>query len=173
MSQVNEAGKIGSAIKLSVDYVYAFRVVKILFQDWKETDAYKLGLIDENGKKIRSPSTLEERAAYNPFISLVFNIKRLMNKVPGGKTKIAAIATSYLLLRESIPTDKKVLDEAMDAYFKDINLLDEDAAVVTTAAIADGSYTKPLMLGPIRRKPPVDVGVKKPKPEKKQETGNA
>jgi len=169
MSHLNEAG-IGTAIKLSVDYVYAFRVVKILFQDWKETDAFKLGLIDENGKKIRSPSTLEERGAYNPFISLVFNIKRLLNKVPGGKTKIAAIATSYLLLRESIPVKKEVLDEALDAYFKDINLMTEEGVAVTTAAITNGSYDKPLMKGVIKRKPVVAVGEDGKPVEKKPET---
>ena len=36
------------------DLYYSFRFVKLLTTPWVESDAYKLGLIDENGKRDKS-----------------------------------------------------------------------------------------------------------------------
>ena len=36
------------------DLYYSFRFVKLLTTPWEETDAYKLGIIDENGKRDKS-----------------------------------------------------------------------------------------------------------------------
>jgi len=36
------------------DIYYSFRFVKLLTTPWSETDAYKLGIIDENGKRDKS-----------------------------------------------------------------------------------------------------------------------
>ena len=35
------------------DIYYSFRFVKLLTTPWNETDAYDLGIIDENGKRVK------------------------------------------------------------------------------------------------------------------------
>jgi hypothetical protein len=148
--QLNE-GHATDVLKLSVDYLYAFRLAKILFQKWESTDAFRLGLINADGKKLRAASTLEERASYTPFIALAFNIKRLLGKVPGGDTKVAAIAASYMMMKEYAVYEDGILPEVLDEVFErtlqDLGYLIEDAPVMTTAALP----SQPMPIG-LKRK---------------------
>ena len=38
-------------LKRAADIAYTFRFIRLMVMDWKDWDAYKLGLIDENGKR--------------------------------------------------------------------------------------------------------------------------
>ena len=38
-------------VKRAADLAYTFRFIRMIVLDWKEWDAYKLGIIDENGKR--------------------------------------------------------------------------------------------------------------------------
>ena len=79
-------------LKGVADTVYAFRFVRMMVMDWKNWDAYKEGLIDENGKRIKSVkiNSDEKAAAYTPFDRLVAKIKRLTAKLPGGGSKLGS-----------------------------------------------------------------------------------
>ena len=72
-------------IKQSADLVYAFRFIRILTSDWKSLDAYKLGIIDETGKRLKDKKVenQEERNAFNLFHRLVFNLKRFFISLSG------------------------------------------------------------------------------------------
>ena len=87
-------------LKRAGDLVYTFRFLKLLITSFEDTEAYKLGLIDAKGKRIKKAETSDERAAYTPFHRLVFNIKKLIAKAPGGSTKIASYAAALYLLKE-------------------------------------------------------------------------
>lgn len=85
------------------DLFYAYRFIKLLVTPWEKTEAYELGIIDDNGKvikKARDLETSDEKSAYTVFHRLVFNIKRLLNKLPFGKTKLASWATALFLIKE-------------------------------------------------------------------------
>ena len=65
-------------ISKAADLYYTFRFLKVLVTPWTEMPAYKLGIIDANGKVLRKSATLKteaERDAYTPFHRLVFNIR--------------------------------------------------------------------------------------------------
>ena len=93
---------MGRAIDLFVTY----RFLRLLTTPFKDTDAFKLGIIDEKGKvliknkdfKKEFPSNKmqEARKAYTLLIRFVFNLKRLLSKVgirgPLGSAAAAAIA---------------------------------------------------------------------------------
>jgi hypothetical protein len=90
-------------VSRSADTFYTYRFIKILTTPWDEMDAYDLGIIDENGdvlKKARQLRTSEEKDAYTLFHRLVFNIKRLLEKLPLGRRRIASYAAALFLLRE-------------------------------------------------------------------------
>lgn len=92
-----------SIISRTGDLFYAYRFIRLLVTDWENTEAFKLGIIDDEGKvlkKTRELNTSEEKAAYTVFHRLVFNIKRLLNKLPFGKTKLASWATALFLIKE-------------------------------------------------------------------------
>lgn len=87
-----------------VDNIIAFKVLYMLVTPFEKTDAFKLGIIDKDGvalKKVQDLKTDEEKAAYSYLTRLVFNLKRLIGKLPGGKTQIASLAAAYFLVKES------------------------------------------------------------------------
>lgn len=84
----------------AADTVYTLRFLRLLTTPWEETGAFKAGLIDDEGNKIKKPFTEKEKSVYNTFHRLVFNVKKLINKVPGGKSKIASYAAALFLIKE-------------------------------------------------------------------------
>jgi len=89
-----------SFLSRTADTIYALRFLRLLTTRWTSTGAYKLGLIDKNGNHLRSPNNDVERSKYNIFHRLVFNIKRLLNKIPLGKSTIASYLTALYLIKE-------------------------------------------------------------------------
>ena len=87
----------------NIYFVYQF--LTKLVKPFKETDAYKLGIVDENGKILKKRSQLkskEEKEAYTLTDTMIFNLKKLLGKVPGGKTKFASFAAALFLLKEDL-----------------------------------------------------------------------
>lgn len=102
----------------AVDIYYTFRFLRQLVTPWKETKAFKLGLVDENGKVLRKARTPEEKDAYTLFFRLVYNIKRLLNKVPFGKTKLASYAAALWLIHENTKMSKTAVFEGFKAFLE-------------------------------------------------------
>ena len=85
----------------AIDLLITYRVIKMLVTPWKQHDAYKLGIIDDNGKVLRKAKTLKsakEKDSYTILHRFVFNLKRLLGLLPGGKSKFASYATALALL---------------------------------------------------------------------------
>ena len=60
---------------------FAYQFLTKLTKPFKDTDAYRLGIIDEKGKVLKRRSTLktrEEKEAYTVSDTLVFNLKKLL-----------------------------------------------------------------------------------------------
>lgn len=98
----------------AADVFYTFRFLKLLVTPWEDTDAYRLGIVDKNGNTLKYASDLrtgEERSAYTTFHRLVYNIKRLLNKIPGGKTRLASYAAALYLIKEETSVDGRYLCE--------------------------------------------------------------
>lgn len=91
-----------SILKRGADMIYTFRFIRMLVLDWKKWDAYKQGIIDEKGKRIKSQEldTPERKAAYTPFIRLTANVKRLLGKVPGLGSGLGSFAAGLFLIKE-------------------------------------------------------------------------
>lgn len=92
------------SLKTAMSTVATFSFVRELTKDWTEMRAYELGIIDDEGnilKKARELKTTEERESYTLFHRLVWNTKKMLEKVPGGKSKIASYAAAAWLLKEN------------------------------------------------------------------------
>ena len=97
---------MGRAIDLFVTY----RFIRLLTTPFTDTDAYKLGIIDEKGNRVRLPkstkpavelATTEQKNAYTVLHKLVFNIKKIFDKVPGLRTKLGTYAAALFLLKDT------------------------------------------------------------------------
>jgi len=88
-------------VKRAADLAFTFRFIRMLVLDWKDWDAYKLGIIDENGKRIKTEKldTDEKKSAYTPFIRLAANTKRLLSATGAG-SKLGSFAAALFLIKE-------------------------------------------------------------------------
>jgi len=117
---------MGRAIDLFVTY----RFIKLLVTPFEKTEAFKLGIIDEKGKRILEPGTnkpttlrtTEERNAFTVLHKLVFNIKKIFNKVPGLRTKLGTYAAALFLLKDTFKEsvdDPDVFEKEFMKYLKE------------------------------------------------------
>lgn len=102
-------------IKRAADTAYAFRFIRMLVMKWKDWDAYKLGIIDSKGKRIREVKldTDEKKGAWTYFIRLCANIKRLLQKVPGGGSALGSLAGALFLVKENYGVREKQIEKAL------------------------------------------------------------
>jgi hypothetical protein len=106
----------------TLDLVYTYQFVKRLATPFNKWKAYKLGIIDENGNVLRKSADLktpEEVAAWGLFDRLVANIKKIIGKVPLGKTRLASYAAALLLLKESVHNLDELNDEELTALINE------------------------------------------------------
>ena len=86
-----------------VDSLIAYRILKMLVVPFENTDAFKQGIVDKNGKELKKMSelnTVAERDAYTILNRLVFRLKRIINKVPIENKKFLNLAAAYSLIKE-------------------------------------------------------------------------
>jgi len=99
------------------DFFYALRFLRLLTMPWKKTAAFKKGVVDDKGKRLKKPETSEEKSAYTIFHRLVFNIRRLLGKIPLGQSTIARYASALYLIKEHTGiSDKKITKILKEAY---------------------------------------------------------
>lgn len=130
------------ALTKNADLVYTLRFLTLLTTPWEETNAYKEGIIDKDGNKIKKPSTTKEKEVYNHFHRLVFNIKKLINKVPGGKSKTASYVAALALIKEKAELSDEALDKIIDGLELDMfDYLEESTWFITDdRMLSPGEY---------------------------------
>ena len=117
---------MGRAIDLFVTY----RFIKLLVTPFEKTEAFKLGIIDKDGKRAVVPgtnrpttlNTIDEKNAYTILHKLVFNIKKIFSKVPGLRTKLGTYAAALFLLKDTFKEhvdDPDVFEKEFMKYLKE------------------------------------------------------
>src|SRR6056300_595631 len=132
---------MGRAIDLFVTY----RFVKLLVTPFENTDAYKMGIIDKDG--YRTDKTLykvSEKNAYTVLHKLVFNIKRIFQKVPGLRTRLGTYAAALFLLKDTFKEhveDPQVFEKEFLKYLKE-NDIELDDSIVEEVTLDNGKLSK-------------------------------
>ena len=118
---------MGGAIDLFVTY----RFLKLLTTPFEKTEAFKLGIIDKKGHRVLKPkstkpavelATTQQKNAYTILHKLVFNIKKLFNKVPGLRTKVGTYAAALFLLKDTFKEsvdDPDMFEKEFIKYLKE------------------------------------------------------
>ena len=111
----------------AIDLLITYRIIKLLTTPFEKQDAYRLGIIDKNGKVLRKTKELKtgkERDAYTILHRFVFNLKRLINLVPGGKSKLGTYAAALgLLLKENKDINEIEIEKVLYKHHSDNDLL--------------------------------------------------
>ena len=112
------------------DNFIALKVLYMLVTPFEKTTAFKLGVIDKEGKlliKIKDQS-FEQKESYTYLDRLVFNLKRLIGKLPGGKSMLGSLVAALYLVKE----DTKLNPSQLEARFNHIltKILEQNITLV-------------------------------------------
>jgi len=94
-------------------------LINELKKDFKDFLAYKLGIIDEKGNKIKNPINEQEKVAFGPFVKTVIKLKKYLG------SKIDLLEASSLLEQNLIP-----LNENIEKYKKMLEYKDKVSNIV-------------------------------------------
>jgi hypothetical protein len=126
----------GSAVNLFM----AYKFIKNLVLPFRRWDAHRTGVIDENGSILvpKDKRTQAQKNSFGYFDLITLNLKRLMGRLPGGKSAIASYAAALLLLREygkinedNVEAYVENLEEHFDKYMREATILIEEQGAPT------------------------------------------
>ena len=109
-----------------IDNAIALRLLVMLVTPFKDTDAFKMGVIDETGKYIVPPNkrTKEQKDTVNYLTRLIFNVKKALNKLPGGESKLKNLVGAMFLIREAYKSGK--VSTLTEEYVDNVNAIQEE-----------------------------------------------
>lgn len=126
-----------------VDNLIAFRILYKLVTPFDKTEAFKRGVIDAEGNilvKVKD-QTPEQKDAYDMLDRLVFSLKRLLGKIPGGKSQIASLAAAYYLVKEAYENKSTINADRVDDVVRYVNegliLVEEELTVKNFIALCE------------------------------------
>lgn len=108
-----------------IDSVIVYRILRMLITPFKDTQAFKLGIVDDKGRELKRMSqlhTVAERDAYTLLHRLVFRLKRIIEKVPAENKKLLSFAAALALVKEHVNSNH----EPIDLEVKYFNKMNED-----------------------------------------------
>ena len=113
-----------------VDLLITYRVIKMLVTPFEIQDAYKLGIIDKDGKVLRKYNTLKgtnEKRAYTMLHRFVFNLKRILAKVGirGALGSFAVAAALLLKENKEYAKYKTLIESTIIKHLKETNQYDD------------------------------------------------
>lgn len=141
-----------------VDDLITIRILKRLTTPFEKMEAFKLGIINDKGKKIRDPKTANEKESYDLLWRLVIRLKIVLNLIPIGNKSFLSYAAAYALIRECVNESKEPSDleimfteavlnetykyEVTNLHDLDFKSLSEDDAVVAPVVDVPANSTK-------------------------------
>lgn len=152
-----------------VDNLIAYRVLYMLVKPFKDTEAYKLGIIDAKGKNLRKASTLkttEERDAYTYLHRLVFNMKKIINRLPGGESNLKSIIAALFLVREYYESKDRTTSLMEQRYLSLLEKLEAGVVLAEEEVIVKKFLNKLTEEGAIANVTGAAVSTDKPAPKK-------
>lgn len=118
-----------------IDNALAIKILRMMITDFSDTQAFKLGIIDAKGNTLRKSNQLKtdaEKNAFDYLHRLVFNMKKIINKV-GGENKLKSMAAALWLVKENYFNRENTLLELENRYKKlietNIHLVEEEIMV--------------------------------------------
>ena len=86
----------------AVNLFMVYQFLKRLATPFNKWDAFKEGVISAKGDILikKNKRTQKQKKSFQIFDVMILKLKRLLGKIPGGKTRIASYAASLWLIKE-------------------------------------------------------------------------
>ena len=123
-----------------IDNIIAYRVLRMLITPFQDTEAYKLGIIDVHGKNLRKVSSLhtsQEKDAYNYLTRLVFNMKKIINRLPGGESRLKSLVAALWLVKEQYKNKDRSTSGLQEKFDNLMEMMDNRVSLVEEEIIVN------------------------------------
>lgn len=103
-----------------------YMIIKRVMRPWNKWEAYKYGIIDDKGKRLRRPKTYKERNAWDILDRFCWGIKRVCTKYMNDSQFVYLFSLAYLMKEKAeIIINKHYLTELDDmTYEKQLKIYD-------------------------------------------------
>jgi hypothetical protein len=131
-----------------VDAAMTYALMKRLVTPFEKWPAYDLGIIDEKGKVLRPRRTLnaDEKKAWGRFDILAANIKKIIQKLPGGQTRLVSLAAAAFLFKEGIDVSSpEALESSLAEYVMEDGVAANAVGGGAIAGLGVGDQGEPPM----------------------------
>lgn len=129
-----------------VDLYIVYRILRKLTTPFDQWDAYKQGVIDAEGNIIKKPedrTTLDQKESLTTLDTLILNLKKILAKLPFGKTRLASYGAALFLIKEEKNLTEDNLEERFVAYMNSQELK-EEIVNVTGPSVAGTTGDPPV-----------------------------
>ena len=117
-----------------LDTVVAYRILRMLATPIDQSDAYRMGIIDKDGNKLKDPEGPNELDAYSLLQRFVFKVQKALTKSPDRQAKrLLTFAAALSILREQ---DENISEEDLDVL---LEMYMEDEVVKQQAELLENN----------------------------------
>lgn len=163
-----------------VDTVVAYRLLRMLATPIERSDAFRLGLVDKDGKKIKEPLSQQELDAYSLLQRFIFKVQRALSRSSDSNARrLLTFAAAMAILKEYTEEDEDNVEALLEVYMQDEDVIkqaklledynlisfrnfDEETGVANVAGIGVGDKGEPgvdpRLMPMVRRKKKKRVG---------------
>jgi hypothetical protein len=116
----------------------------MMVTNFEDTKAFKLGIIDKNGKNLKKTSTLktsEERDSYTYLHRLVFNMKKIVNKI-GGENKLKSFVAALFLVKEYYESGSRTTSLMEEKFERIMKTLDNNVTLVEEEMLVNKFFSE-------------------------------
>jgi hypothetical protein len=127
-----------------VDNLIAYRILTMMITNFEDTKAFKLGIIDKTGKNLKKTSTLktaEEKDAYTYLTRLVFNMKKIVNKI-GGENKLKSFVAALFLVKEYYESGSRTTSLMEEKFERIMKTLDNNVTLVEEEMLVNKFFSE-------------------------------
>jgi hypothetical protein len=116
----------------------------MMITNFEDTKAFKLGIIDKTGKNLKKTSTLktaEEKDSYNYLHRLVFNMKKIVNKI-GGENKLKSFVAALFLVKEYYESGSRTTSLMEEKFERIMKTLDNNVTLVEEEMLVNKFFSE-------------------------------
>jgi hypothetical protein len=156
-----------------VDNAIALKIVKMLVTNFTDTQAFKLGIIDAQGNTLKPASMLKseaEKSAFTYLNRLVFNMKKIINRFPGGENHLKSLVGALWLVKEYYESGSRTTSLMEERYKEVMRMLNNNVVLAEEQIIVAKVLSEEVGGGAVAGAPAnntAGVEVKQPKIDKK------
>lgn len=113
-----------------VDTFIVYQFLRRLVTPFNQWEAFKLGIIDDKGNILRRRNTLrtsQERNSFSLFDLMILKMKRVLERLPFGRSRLASYAAALYFIKESnnfdedhYNNDEDIFAEFMEDFIEEL-----------------------------------------------------